>query len=86
MLQGRDSVAVIGIGMADELAAGGPVRDEVAGTGLTAGSLDAEEESSEGEREPGDQRYQELREVPASLSRCKNELAVHGGYSTARLE
>lgn len=86
MLQRRDSAAVIRVGVTDKLAAGGPVGDEIAGTALPAGNLDAEKESSEGEREPGDQRDQELGQVTAFLSGWSNELAVHGGYSTARLE
>ena len=43
VFQRRDGVAVVGIGVVDKLVACGPVGDEVAGTGLTAGPAVSED-------------------------------------------
>ena len=84
VLEGRDGVAVVGVAVVDELAAGGPVGDEVARGGQFAGNGDGEDvEDGDGKRQAGDSGNRNFSEVAALLCWRTIQLADHGGYSTA---
>jgi hypothetical protein len=68
----------------DELAAGGPVREEVAIGRQFACNRDSEDvEDGDGKGQAGDTGNRKLGKVARILKRREVRLAGHGGYSTA---
>ena len=79
VLDGPDGVAVVGIAVVDELAAGGPVRKEVATGSQFACNRDSEDvEDGDGKRQAGDTGNRNFSEVAALMCWRKIQLADHG--------
>ena len=84
VFDGPDGVAVVRIAVENELAAGGPVREEVAIGRQFACNRDSEDvEDGEGKGQAGDTGDRKLGKVVMILKRRDVRLAGHGGYSTA---
>lgn len=73
MLQDRNGVAVVGIGMADKLPAGGPVRDKVARGNQVAG-YGSDKEDGQCKRQPRDNGNRNFSEAAPFLRRGKIQL------------
>ena len=84
VFEGPDRVAVVRIAVVNELAAGGPVGEEVTIGSQFACNRDSEDvEDGDGKGQPGDTGNRDLSEVAALMCWRKIQLADHGGYSTA---
>ena len=83
VLQRRDGIAVVGVGVVDELLARGPIGDKIARAGQIAGDR-ARQRQKGGEAQARDPRQPRspTRQVDRFLRRGVIQLADHRGHST----
>ena len=87
MLDGPDCVSVVGIVVVNELAAGGPVRKEVAtGSQFACNRESKDVEDGDGKRQAGDSGNRNFCDIAAVICWRKIQLADHGSYSMAAAE
>ena len=73
---------IVGIGVMDELLAGGPIDNEIALARHIGQRHHAEEQNGEHEHEPDDACHQQFCDIGLCLSRGTFRLADHEGHST----